>query len=434
MEILRSVETGYQPYFPTNLCHTAANRNRTHRKNSLSKSRSVYGTPVWSRPENAKNKIDLSTDPKVDWNQSEIQSVIDEKFAKGPSITTTLFGKEDETFSNAAADYKGITDNTATKTVAGDKKYSFKDAQVAFSGVASNTATKTLAGSIPKGGTFAVARAEYGKIANASATKTLYGAIPSGGTFSVARREFGALKSDYATKTLYGSAPSSGGFTTAYNAFHSITSNYATKKLYGSQDYTFNSALYNYDRLKDKKVTVTTEGKIVGQWGGGTNVWGSGAVYTGGKWRGIPQYAGGTANAHGSMFIAGEAGPEVVGHIGGRTEVLNRSQMASTMSYAVSTGMSVGLRGMLSQITPRLAMIGQSTVRSEQHLMQLAQQAAGEAGAGGNARVIELLTQILTVLRTMDFDVYLDGVSVKDRIVQIINRDTQQKGVCEILV
>lgn len=44
----------------------------------------------------------------------------------------------------------------------------------------------------------------------------------------------------------------------------------------------------------------------------------------------FPQYAGGTPNA-GSAFIAGEAGPELVGHINNRSEVLNESQLAHVM-------------------------------------------------------------------------------------------------------
>ena len=54
----------------------------------------------------------------------------------------------------------------------------------------------------------------------------------------------------------------------------------------------------------------------------------------------INAYAGGTNNAHGTMFVAGEAGPEIVGHIGGRTEILNRSQLASTMFAAVRSAMT----------------------------------------------------------------------------------------------
>jgi hypothetical protein len=54
----------------------------------------------------------------------------------------------------------------------------------------------------------------------------------------------------------------------------------------------------------------------------------------------IPQYAAGTAKAHGSMFVAGEAGPEVVGHVNGHTEVLNKSQLASTMFTSIVSGMA----------------------------------------------------------------------------------------------
>lgn len=65
-----------------------------------------------------------------------------------------------------------------------------------------------------------------------------------------------------------------------------------------------------------------------------------GGIYSNGLWSSIPQYAGGTLNAHGSLFLAGEAGPEIVGHIGGRTEVLNKSQIASAMYSAVKNAMS----------------------------------------------------------------------------------------------
>lgn len=57
-------------------------------------------------------------------------------------------------------------------------------------------------------------------------------------------------------------------------------------------------------------------------------------------WRNIPTYAGGTYNAHGSLFLAGESGPEIVGHLGGRTEVLNKSQLAMTMFEAVHSAMT----------------------------------------------------------------------------------------------
>lgn len=60
-----------------------------------------------------------------------------------------------------------------------------------------------------------------------------------------------------------------------------------------------------------------------------------GGAFYGGSWHTIPQFASGGMPSHGSMFIAGENGTELVGRIGGRTEVLNQSQMASTMYSAV---------------------------------------------------------------------------------------------------
>ena len=59
-----------------------------------------------------------------------------------------------------------------------------------------------------------------------------------------------------------------------------------------------------------------------------------GGAFFGNKWHDIAQYATGGVPNHGSLFVAGEAGAEIVGHVGGRTEVLNQSQIASTIAAA----------------------------------------------------------------------------------------------------
>lgn len=66
-----------------------------------------------------------------------------------------------------------------------------------------------------------------------------------------------------------------------------------------------------------------------------------GGIFAGGNWSNIPQFAGGTTDAlsHGSLFVAGERGSEIVGNINGRTEVLNRSQIAATIKAATVSGM-----------------------------------------------------------------------------------------------
>ena len=65
----------------------------------------------------------------------------------------------------------------------------------------------------------------------------------------------------------------------------------------------------------------------------------NGGIFSNGMWKSIPQYAGGTLNA-GSMFIAGEAGPEIVGNVRGRTEVLNQSQIAQAMAQSMQVANS----------------------------------------------------------------------------------------------
>lgn len=64
----------------------------------------------------------------------------------------------------------------------------------------------------------------------------------------------------------------------------------------------------------------------------------NGGVFSGGFWHSIPRFANGGVS-HGSMFVAGEAGPELIGHIGGRTEVLNRSQIAATMYASMNSAL-----------------------------------------------------------------------------------------------
>ena len=112
--------------------------------------------------------------------------------------------------------------------------------------------------------------------------------------------------------------------------------------------------------------------------GGGGGTWHMaikelGGVFMNGIWRSIPQYARGTLNAmHGSMFIAGEAGPELVGHVGGRTEVLNKSQIASAMYSAVVAGMSQAVSALGTFLSGQLANCTNAIVKTVSGLSAVA--------------------------------------------------------------
>ena len=102
-----------------------------------------------------------------------------------------------------------------------------------------------------------------------------------------------------------------------------------------------NSSVSSFSRLKTE---IDNNGGIFQSWLKGINVIfekkENGGVFSKGSWRNIAKYADGGIPSHGSMFVAGEHGAEIVGHINGRTEVLNQSQIASAIYSAVVSAMS----------------------------------------------------------------------------------------------
>ena len=84
-----------------------------------------------------------------------------------------------------------------------------------------------------------------------------------------------------------------------------------------------------------------------------------------GWWSSIPKYAKGTpsAGAHGSMFVAGEAGAELVGHVNGTTEVLNRFQLAQVMKHSIVAGMAQ-FTGYWRNMTGQMSVCANGIIRS----------------------------------------------------------------------
>ena len=61
-----------------------------------------------------------------------------------------------------------------------------------------------------------------------------------------------------------------------------------------------------------------------------------GGVFSGGSWKPIKKYAVGGLPNMGQMFVAREAGPELVGTLGGHTAVMNNDQIVSSVSAGVA--------------------------------------------------------------------------------------------------
>ena len=60
-----------------------------------------------------------------------------------------------------------------------------------------------------------------------------------------------------------------------------------------------------------------------------------GGVFSNGSWKPIQKYAAGGIPNYGQMFIAREAGPELVGTLGGHTAVMNNDQIVASVSAGV---------------------------------------------------------------------------------------------------
>ena len=172
---------------------------------------------------------------------------------------------------------------------------------------------------------------------------------------------------------------------------------------------------------------IITASGIVKQFASGGTIMNSGRASW---WGGVQKYASGTSRAHGTLFVAGEAGPEIVGHVGGRTEVLNKSQLAQTMQSAVTIGMLTALRS----ITFRLPAVTTSAVPYE-----VAAQAATSAADmqatldANNEDLIQTIisvigaqtTAIVAALQAMERNGATGSPLTAQQVINEINRRTQ---------
>nr|DAL52880.1 MAG TPA_asm: minor tail protein [Caudoviricetes sp.] len=79
--------------------------------------------------------------------------------------------------------------------------------------------------------------------------------------------------------------------------------------------------------FRGKTVNVKTKGSATKKADGG--------VFSGGSWKPIKKYAVGGLPNMGQMFVAREAGPELVGNLGGHTAVMNNDQIVASVSDGV---------------------------------------------------------------------------------------------------
>ena len=134
----------------------------------------------------------------------------------------------------------------------------------------------------------------------------------------------------------FGSGVISQGVSLARNGWSTVAS-WVRTQIGGAVDITVN--LISEWKGRIKEFFGLSGGGVISA-GGGIKMFASGGIITPNMWKAMPKYAGGTNRAHGSMFVAGESGAELVGHINGTTEVLNRFQLAEVMHSSIVSGMA----------------------------------------------------------------------------------------------
>ena len=167
----------------------------------------------------------------------------------------------------------------------------------------------------------------------------------------------------------------------------------------------------------------------------------SGGLLSGGGrprwWNSVQKYASGTTRAHGTMFVGGEAGPEIIGHINGRTEILNKSQLAQTMYSAVSAGMLAAL----SKVRFRMPAMATGAVLPYEIAAQIAR--TGEAIEDTlNANNEDLIQVIISTIgaQTSALVAALQALRASgeggvnaQQVIEEINRRTQMFGASPIM-
>lgn len=76
----------------------------------------------------------------------------------------------------------------------------------------------------------------------------------------------------------------------------------------------------------------------------------NGGIFSGGSWHNIARYANGGLPNMGQMFVAREAGPELVGTIGGHTAVMNNNQIVASVSDGVFNALNPVLTYLVNAI------------------------------------------------------------------------------------
>ena len=254
-------------------------------------------------------------------NVKDSDSKYSEKVSHEYEETSTFKAKETSSYKKTTKKYDALGDKTITATTKGKTTSSTKDTAEFYGGIEDKTVTATTEGEITKSSKDALKQQNQFK--DKKVTTSLKGDRTQS-IYNLWYNWYSPFKDKSVWTSLKGDRTQSI-YNLWYNWYAQFKDDDCWIKLYG--DATSFKAVLS-DAVEQ---AVVLKGGVIA----GTKA--AGGLYRNGKWVPITAAAGGGAFNTGQMFVAREAGPELVGRIGGHTAVMNNDQIVSSVAAGVAS-------------------------------------------------------------------------------------------------
>lgn len=252
-----------------------------------------------------KNEATMKLNMNGKENPSAKKVIKDYSDTKPKDVVVNTFGREDSSFVTQKKDFQDVKDKDATVTLDAKQSPKYKENSTDWKGLKDKTAIKTL---------------------NAK----------KGEGFDDKVKAYKGVKSETATLNLKGNKTKS--YTKAVDSLNKNTkTTTATLKVVSTLDKNTKvlSDLMNKNAEKTFRLRATGDMMTMVPMTKAL-----GGLFRNGKWRPVTAAAGGGSFNTGQMFIAREAGPELVGRIGNSTAVMNNDQIVASVAAGVASANS----------------------------------------------------------------------------------------------
>lgn len=247
-------------------------------------------------------------------------------------------------------DYQGVDMSwTGTRKVEtifdGRETRSFQQGEKKYKGLKNETATKSLANRIADPTGWQSNKRTYASLVSENVWKNIDNRFTNWSHWNENKSAYSGMKSESIWKNIDSSFSNWSHWKDNKSAYGALATESILKKIdskYSNWSH-WKANRNEYNSLGSKAVTLTinmAKGAVSGQGLASfiKSFRADGGVYRNGRWMPVTAAAGGGSFTTGQMFIAREAGPELVGRIGSGTSVMNNDQIVASVSAGVAKG------------------------------------------------------------------------------------------------